>query len=120
MSKANVSRIFLTLDTDTPMAETPKPDAAKPTHYGPDSRFKGKAGRSGPPKGNRNGIRHGLRAGKLPLDCAHIEQQINALRRQLEDAVMDARKQVTLTDAACILTATKWERHSCLPCGGCE
>ena len=82
------------------MAETPKTDTAKPVK-----------GKRGAPKGNRNGIRHGLTAGKLPLDCAHVEHNCGALRRQLEDAVMVARGQVTLLDAANITTAVKWERH---------
>lgn len=64
--------------------------------------------------GNRNSMRHGLRAGKLPHDCQHVEIQCNLLRRQLEDAVVTARGEVTLLDAANIQTAIKWERHGAL------
>src|SRR5205085_2442552 len=65
-------------------------------------------------QGNRNAMRHGLKAGKLPVDCAYIEIACNALRRQLEDAVLAARGEVTLLDAASIQTSVKWERHAAL------
>lgn len=67
-----------------------------------------------PPLGNRNGMRHGLTAGKLPLNCAYIENLCNRLRRQLEDSVMQQRGEVTLADADSIQTAVKWERHGAL------
>ena len=79
------------------------------THKG---RFCGKPGRSGPPKGNTNGMRHGLRAGKLPKDARYIENRLNAFRRTLEQAVLDSRNEVNLTDAACIQTCIRWERHA--------
>jgi hypothetical protein len=84
------------------MAETPTPEPPKA------------ATKRGAKPGNRNNLRHGLRAGKLPLDAAHVENQCNALRRTLEDAVLAARGAVTLTDAANVATATKWERHGAL------
>ena len=71
----------------------------------------------GAPKGNSNGrgnCRHGLKAGKLPKDARYIEHQMNNLRRQLEDAVMQAKGEVGLLDAASIQTAVKWERHGAL------
>jgi len=71
----------------------------------------------GAPAGNQNGrgnIRHGLRAGSLPRDAKHVEHQTNALRRELEAAVMAAKGEVTLLDAATIQTAVKWERHGAL------
>jgi len=89
------------------VTDTPNNDSAK-------ARFCGKKGRSGPRKGNRNNMRHGLRAGKLPVDCQHVEIQCNMLRRQLEDAVIAARGEVNLVDAANIQTALKWERHGAL------
>jgi hypothetical protein len=97
---------------DTPNGETR--DGEPRPAYGKGSGFQGKKGRSGPPIGNRNNMRHGLKAGKLPVDCAHIEHQLNALRRQLEDKVMEARGEVTMLDAANIQTAIRWERHSAL------
>lgn len=99
-------------------ATNPPPESAdtvgtKPT-CGPESTFKGKAGRSGAPKDNRNNMRHGLKAGKLPADAQYIEHQMNALRRQLEDAVIATKGEVSLTDAAHVQTAIKWERHGAL------
>lgn len=63
---------------------------------------------------NRNGLRHGLKAGKLPKDALHVEITTNRLRRQLEDAVLAARGAVSLTDASLIQSAVRWERHSAL------
>ena len=77
-------------------------------------RFCGKPGRSGPPAGNTNALRHGLKAGKLPKQAQYIEHQMNRLRRELEDAVMQAKDEVNLLDAAHIQTAIKWERHGAL------
>lgn len=95
------------------MAETPKNGSKKPT-YGKGSNFKGKAGRSGAPKGNRNGLRHGMKAGKLPADCQYIEIRMNKFRRELEDAVINVKSEIGLIDAANIQTAMKWERHGAL------
>ena len=39
---------------------------------------------------------------------------MNALRRQLEDAVVALKGAVNLVDAAAIQTAVKWERHGAL------
>ncbi len=59
-------------------------------------------------------MRHGLQAGKLPAGCGYIENRLNSFRRQLEDIVMAAKGEVTITDAAHIQTALKWERHGML------
>ena len=80
----------------------------QPAHYS------GKPGRSGPPKGNRNALRHGLKAGQLPEGAKYIELRLNAFRRQLEDSVLGCRGEITLTDAALIQTCLRWERHACL------
>jgi len=95
-----------------PRIETP----AKPAtgHYGKGSAFHGKAGRSGPPKGSQNAIRHGLKAGQLPKDARYIEWRLNAFRRTLEQAVLNVRGEVNIPDAACIQTCIRWERHACL------
>ena len=92
------------------MAKTPM---VAPVKAAP-RRFCGKAGCSGPAKGNGNAIRHGLKSGKLPRDARYIEYQMNGLRRILEAAVMAARSEVTIPDAAAIQTAVKWERHGAL------
>ena len=62
-------------------------------------------------KGNRNGIRHGLTAGKLPKGCQFLENKLNCFRRTLEDIVLSVKGQISLMDAASIQTALKWERH---------
>jgi hypothetical protein len=64
--------------------------------------------------GNRNALRHGLMAGQLPPDAKYIELRLNKFRRQLEDAVVDAKQEVTLLDAAVIQTCLRWERHAAL------
>lgn len=92
------------------MADPLKDKPKKPV----SPQFCGKKGRSGPAKGNRNAMRHGLRAGKLPKDAKYIEYQVNILRRQVEDAVLAAKGEVSLMDAANIQTACKWERHGAL------
>lgn len=80
----------------------------QPAHYC------GKPGRSGPPKGAQNNLRHGLRAGRLPKSARYIEYQANRFRRELEAAVLAVKGEVTLVDAATIQTALKWERHGAL------
>lgn len=52
--------------------------------------------------------------GKLPKGAQYIEHRVNGLRRQLEKHVLALRGEVTLTDAAHINSAIKWERHSAL------
>ena len=74
----------------------------------------GKKGRSGAPRDNRNGMRHGLKAGQLPKDAKYIEIRLNTFRRTLEDAVIKAKGEVNLPDAAAIQTCIRWERHGCL------
>jgi len=64
--------------------------------------------------GNSCAIRHGIKAGKLPKGCLYIERRANALRRQLEAAVIEAKGQVTLIDAATIQTVCEWEKHAAL------
>lgn len=65
-------------------------------------------------KGNRNGIRHGLTAGLLPKNCEYVEIRMNNFRRQLEDAVLAIKDEITMTDAAAIQTCLRWERHGML------
>ena len=92
------------------MLETPKNGSPKAA----PKRFCGVRGKSGPAKGNANALRHGLKAGKLPADAKYIEVRLNILRRNLEAAVVEVRREVSLTDAAAIQTAIRWERHACL------
>ena len=99
-----------------PAKATPARDSTPKPHFGrgQPANYSGKPGRSGPPVGNSNALRHGLKAGKLPKDAKHIEYQTNDLRRTLEAAVMAVRGEVTIPDAAAIQTAMKWERHGAL------
>ncbi|MCP4539188.1 MAG: hypothetical protein GY832_18785 [Chloroflexi bacterium] len=68
----------------------------------------------GAPRNNRNAIRHGLKSGSLPKDCRYVENRLNDFRRKLEDAVLAAKGEVSIPDAACIQTAGRWERHAAL------
>jgi hypothetical protein len=98
---------------ETPNDGTAKPDTAKPT-CGPGSGFHGKPGRSGPPKGNRNAERHGMKGSKLPKGCEYIENRVNALRRQVEDAIIAAKGKISIVDAAAVNSILKWEKHGLL------
>lgn len=68
--------------------------------------------KKGAPKGNANAMRHGLRAGQLPRHCKYIEWRCNEFRRGLEQAVLDLRGSINITDAARINSATRWEVHA--------
>ncbi len=101
------------------MASTPKQDPAKeatPAHFGKGqpAHFCGKPGRSGPPKGSANNLRHGMKGSKLPPGCKYIESRVNALRRTVEEAVIEVKGEVGLVDAAAINSILKWERHGLL------
>lgn len=50
--------------------------------------------------------------GRLPPGCRHIERDIGVFRRALERAVVDARGEVSLADAASIQTITRLEAHA--------
>jgi len=68
----------------------------------------------GAPVGNRNNMRHGLRAGRLPAGCGTIRRSIDELRRQLEDAVLQVHGEIGIVAAAQIQTAIRFERHAML------
>jgi hypothetical protein len=98
--------------TPTEPAVSQAPTAAK-------KRFCGKPGRSGAPRGNSYATKHGLRSagiktGMMPKGARYIQHRINALRRELEAAVVAAKGEVSLVDAATIQTAVKYEAHGCL------
>jgi hypothetical protein len=71
-----------------------------------------KPNKGGAPLGNRNGMRHGLRGSGLPKGCHHIERATSHFRRQVEDAVVEARGEISLLDAAFINSAYRAERHA--------
>lgn len=90
------------------MNELAKPETA------PKNRFCGKPGRSGAPRGNGNALRHGMQGGKLPPGCQYIENRVNALRRQVEAALIAAKREIGIVDAAAVNSILKWERHGLL------
>lgn len=64
----------------------------------------------GAPPGNENNLRHGLRTGSLPKKFQRVTAALNKFRRDLESAVLALRGEVREYDAACISTATRWEK----------
>lgn len=71
-------------------------------------------GKRGAPKGNRNALRHGLKGGQCPPGAEYIENRVNVLRRNLENAVLDAKGSIGIVDATAVNSALKWERHGLL------
>ncbi len=64
---------------------------------------------------NRNAIRHGLRAGRLPRGASYVKRETDALRRIIEDAVAESNDgSVTLYHAALVQSVIRWERHGML------
>lgn len=101
------------------MAETRKhdpqnDDTGNRKTCGKGSAFIGKKGRSGPPKGNSNNLRHGMRGGKLPKGCQYIEHRVNNLRRQVEAVLLSSKGKISIVDAAAVNSILKWERHGLL------
>jgi len=80
----------------------------------PRKRFCGVKGRSGAPRGNGNALRHGMKGGKLPEGCQYIENRVNSLRRQVETALLAAKREIGIVDAAAVNSILKWERHGLL------
>lgn len=73
--------------------------------------------KSGAPLENRNALRHGLTASRLPRGAGYIARDTEALRRVLEDAVAELNNgDVSLYAGALINSAIRWERHALL-CG---
>jgi hypothetical protein len=86
------------------MSEAPKIEADKERKRG---------GQPGNTHGSGN-ARHGLKAGRLPKDARYIEVRMNIFRRELESAVVAAKGEICLSDAAYVQTAMRWERHAAL------
>jgi hypothetical protein len=55
-----------------------------------------------------------MRGGKLPKGCQYIENRVNALRRQVEEALIAVKGDIGIVDAAAINSILKWERHGLL------
>lgn len=68
----------------------------------------------GAPKRNKNAIRHGLTCGQLPKGCTWVATLANELRKSLEAAVVAAKGECSLYDAALVNSAVRWERHAML------
>ena len=100
--------------SETRDSETDKPESNGKPRFGVNSNFKGRAGRSGAPKGNRNALQHGLRRGKMPKGCEYIENRVNSLCRQVEDALLELKEGINIVDAASVNSILKWERHGLL------
>ena len=64
----------------------------------------------GPPKGSCNAFRHGLKSGSLPRSCRYIQWRLDALRRILEQAILANATEVTIQQAAAIITIMRWEK----------
>lgn len=58
--------------------------------------------------------RFGMYGGKLPKGCTYIENRVNSLRRQVETALVTAKGDIGLVDAAAVNSILKWERHGLL------
>ncbi len=61
---------------------------------------------------NRNSMRHGLRASKLPAKCGWIHREVRGFRRAVEDAVVSVHGEVSILHAASINTACRAEVHA--------
>ena len=49
---------------------------------------------------------------RLPAGCGHIRRATLDFRRQVENEILLARGEITLTDAAYVSTAFRAERHA--------
>ena len=100
------------------MVNTPNKGPCKPAPArfgkGQPSHYCGRKGRSGAPKGNTNAVRHGMVGSKLPEGCRYIEHRVNALRRNMEQALLELRGEINIVDAATINSILKWEKHGLL------
>ena len=56
--------------------------------------------------------RHGLRGVAFPPQLTWMKRTIDHFRRQVESAVMEAKGEISLVDAATINTIYRWERHA--------
>lgn len=64
---------------------------------------------------NDKRYRHGLTIGaKLPAGAGYVARTTGQFRTALESAVVAAKGEITLIDAASIQSAVRWERHALL------
>jgi len=98
---AEETRISNTVTTPLQVPEIPAPEIPAPGIRVPRRRT-----RSRPPPGHR------LALTRLPASARQAQDEALALRRKLERAVVAAHGQVSLTQAAAISTAARWEATS--------
>ena len=55
-----------------------------------------------------------MKGGKLPPGCQYIECRVNDLRRRVEAALLKAKGEISILDAAAVNSILKWERHGLL------
>lgn len=79
----------------------------------------------GAPRGNANGMKHGLRSaggvmdfrltlGKFPCKWRYIENAVNPYRASIEQDVIERHGRISLYHAGLIQTAARWEAHAML------
>jgi hypothetical protein len=106
-------------DTDHPSAETPPAtDTGERTTVGCTTQSSTALERTpGGQPSNQNAFKHGLRSrrlfalGELPDSMRACAKSATALRLALERAILDRHGEISLTAAATISTAARWERH---------
>lgn len=84
-----------TLTTDTETTDTDKP-------------------KGGAPQGNRNSIRHGLRASSLPPGCSYLDGQLRSLRKGLRREIKRTHGDVSLLHEAAVQSALRHETRALL------
>ena len=71
-------------------------------------------GSNRPARSNKHALKHGgfasFTTGRLPKGCAYVQRTVNALRRVLEQAVVDRHGDLSTYHAATVQTAC---RHEC-------
>ena len=67
---------------------------------------------AGAPKGNKNRILHGLSGSGFPPGCEHDARIVRQFARSVRKAVVEAKGELSLVDAATVNTAYRWERHA--------
>lgn len=71
------------------------------------------SGKSGPPKQNRNSMRHGLRSSRSPKGSTDLDRQAAAFRRTIEDEFISYHgREPNTREAALLLSASLWYLHS--------
>jgi hypothetical protein len=70
--------------------------------------------KGGAPKGNRNSIRHGLRASSLPPGCSYLDGQLRSLRKGLRREIKRQHGDISLVHEASLQSALRHETRALL------